>query len=143
MARLSTRVSAALGMKVEDYYTEGQLTRMKARIVSRPVLAEAATRLEIGSLIGMAGSELAAGGPASPGTLADAFEARLLVRGDVQVEPEGGPAIRAGRSSGGRTSAQSAWRRRWPPVWPPACRSNPLTSASHKEIASALKVSGE
>jgi len=58
-------------------FTEGQLTRLKARIVSRPSLAEAAAQIDLGALVGMAASELTSGGRERPGTLADAFEALI------------------------------------------------------------------
>ncbi len=57
--------------------TEGQLTRMRARLVSRAMLAEAAERLDLIELIEMAPSERAAGGRERPGPRADAFEAVL------------------------------------------------------------------
>jgi ribonuclease-3 len=56
---------------------EGQLTKLKARYVCEPSLAEAASALGLGPLLLMAPGDDAAGGRARPSTLSDAFEAVL------------------------------------------------------------------
>jgi ribonuclease III len=54
---------------------EGQLSRMRAALVSREALAASAKRLELGSLLLLGRGERAAGGAHRPSVLADAFEA--------------------------------------------------------------------
>ncbi|MBI3910626.1 MAG: ribonuclease III, partial [Armatimonadetes bacterium] len=73
---------SVLGMLVNEYLyreypddPEGALTKMKARIVCEPSLADAARRLGLGALLALSPSEEAAGGRERPSTLSDAFEA--------------------------------------------------------------------
>lgn len=82
--RLEFLGDSILGMLVNEYLylaypsgTEGELTRMKANVVSEPSLAEAARRLELGALIDLARGEEAGGGRDRPSILSDAFEAVL------------------------------------------------------------------
>jgi ribonuclease III len=82
--RLEFLGDSILGMLVNEYLylaypsaTEGELTRMKANVVSEPSLAEAAQRLELGPLIDLARGEEAGGGRDRPSILSDAFEAVL------------------------------------------------------------------
>jgi ribonuclease III len=82
--RLEFLGDSTLGMLVNEYLylaypsaTEGELTRMKANVVSEPSLAEAARRLGLGSLIDLARGEEAGGGRDRPSILSDAFEAVL------------------------------------------------------------------
>jgi ribonuclease-3 len=56
---------------------EGDLTKMKANLVSEPSLAAAARELNLGLMIDMSRGEEVARGRDRPGTLADAFEAVL------------------------------------------------------------------
>lgn len=58
-------------------HAEGQLTKLKARYVSAPSLAQAALALDLGSLLAMATGDEVAGGRERPSTLCDAFEAVL------------------------------------------------------------------
>ncbi len=55
--------------------SEGQLSRMRASLVSRAALARSAEVLEIGALVLLGRGESAAGGAHRPSVLADAFEA--------------------------------------------------------------------
>jgi ribonuclease-3 len=82
--RLEFLGDSILGMLVNEYLylaypsaTEGELTRMKANVVSEPSLAEAARGLLLGSLIDLARGEEAGGGRDRPSILSDAFEAVL------------------------------------------------------------------
>ena len=54
---------------------EGELTRLRASLVSRTSLAEAAARLDLGSLLRLGRGEAATGGRQKPALLADAVEA--------------------------------------------------------------------
>lgn len=58
-------------------HAEGQLTKLKQRYVSEPSLAEAATSLQLGSLLAIAPGDDVAGGRERPSTLSDIFEAVL------------------------------------------------------------------
>jgi ribonuclease-3 len=82
--RLEFLGDSILGMLVNEYLylaypsaTEGELTRMKANVVSEPSLAEAAIGLGLGPLIDLARGEEAGGGRERPSILSDAFEAVL------------------------------------------------------------------
>lgn len=82
--RLEFLGDSILGMLVNEYLylaypsaTEGELTRMKANVVSEPSLAEAARRLGLGPLVDLARGEEAGGGRDRPSILSDAFEAVL------------------------------------------------------------------
>lgn len=55
-------------------FTEGQLTKLRARLVSRPALRVHAERLDLGDCLMMGRGEEASGGRKRPSTLADAFE---------------------------------------------------------------------
>lgn len=55
--------------------TEGQLSKMKSILVSKPVLADAATRISLGSLLLMNKGEEKTGGRSRHSILADALEA--------------------------------------------------------------------
>lgn len=55
--------------------TEGELTKMKANLVSEPSLAAAARELNLGQIIEMSRGEVRERGRDRPSTLADAFEA--------------------------------------------------------------------
>jgi ribonuclease-3 len=54
---------------------EGQLTKLRSRLVSREALAVHAATIELGSYLLMGRGEEASGGRERPSTLADAFEA--------------------------------------------------------------------
>ena len=82
--RLEFLGDSILGMLVNEHlYTtypdlsEGELTKMKVRVISKPCLARAAATLGVGDLLAMVPGEEAAGGRTRPSTLADAFEAVL------------------------------------------------------------------
>jgi ribonuclease III len=82
--RLEFLGDSILGMLVNEYLylaypsaTEGELTRMKANVVSEPSLAEAARGLSLGPLVDLARGEEAGGGRDRPSILSDAFEAIL------------------------------------------------------------------
>src|SRR5262249_57971820 len=82
--RLEFLGDSILGLLVSEYlyanfpdHTEGQLTRLRAGLVSRATLAQAAGRLGLGTLLAMAAAERNGGGAERPGTQADAFEAGL------------------------------------------------------------------
>jgi ribonuclease-3 len=82
--RLEFLGDSILGMLVNEYLylaypsaTEGELTRMKANVVSEPSLAEAARGLSLGILVDLARGEEAGGGRDRPSILSDAFEAVL------------------------------------------------------------------
>ena len=55
-------------------FGEGQLTKLRTRIVSRPALRDRALALDLGSFIMMGRGEEASGGRERASTLADAFE---------------------------------------------------------------------
>lgn len=82
--RLEFLGDSILGMLVNEYLylaypsaTEGELTRMKANVVSEPSLAEAARGLGLGPLVDLARGEEVGGGRDRPSILSDAFEAVL------------------------------------------------------------------
>jgi ribonuclease-3 len=82
--RLEFLGDSILGMLVNEYLylaypsaSEGELTRMKANVVSEPSLAEAARELGLGPLLDLARGEEAGGGRDRPSILSDAFEAVL------------------------------------------------------------------
>lgn len=56
---------------------EGELTRMRARLVSEPALAEIARELEVGDHLHLGPGELKSGGFRRDSILADAFEALI------------------------------------------------------------------
>ena len=58
-------------------FDEGSLTKLRARLVSRPALAGLARRLDLGSQLRMGRGEAASGGRERASTLADAFEALI------------------------------------------------------------------
>lgn len=58
-------------------HSEGDLTKMRARLVSKPALFAFATSLDIGSYMLLGKGEENSGGRTRPSTLADAFEAIL------------------------------------------------------------------
>jgi ribonuclease-3 len=75
---------SVLGLVVADYLfqsypdvTEGELSRMKHRLVSAPTLARASERLTIGEYLRVGRGEEKSGGRAKRALLADAFEAVL------------------------------------------------------------------
>lgn len=75
---------AVLGCVVAEYLfraypqvTEGELSRMKHRLVSANTLAQAAERMELGSLLHVGRGEEKTGGRRKQALLADAFEAVL------------------------------------------------------------------
>lgn len=80
--RLEFLGDSILGMLVNEHLyrhfpdePEGVLTKMKARLVSEPALADAARRLGLGPMLTLSASEEATGGRDRPSTLSDAFEA--------------------------------------------------------------------
>jgi ribonuclease-3 len=82
--RLEFLGDSILGMLVNEYLylaypsaTEGELTRMKANVVSEPSLAEAARQLALGALVDLARGEEVGGGRDRPSILSDVFEAVL------------------------------------------------------------------
>jgi ribonuclease-3 len=75
---------SVLGLIVADYLfgaypdvTEGELSRMKHRLVSAPTLAEAASRLSFGQFLRVGHGEEKSGGRRKRALLADLFEALL------------------------------------------------------------------
>ena len=56
---------------------EGQLTKLRSRLVSRDTLKERATTLDLGHFLLLGRGEEASGGRSRPSTLADAFEALI------------------------------------------------------------------
>lgn len=75
---------SVLGLIVADYLfqsypdvTEGELSRMKHRLVSAPTLAEAAVRLNVGQFLRVGHGEEKSGGRRKRALLADLFEALL------------------------------------------------------------------
>jgi len=82
--RLEFLGDSVLGLLVSEHLfkthpgaSEGEMTRMRARLVSKPTLAVAASRLGLGGVLQMAAAEEAAGGRERPGALSDVFEATL------------------------------------------------------------------
>ncbi len=59
------------------HYSEGQLTKLRARMVSRDGLQLHASKLTLGSFLLMGKGEEMSGGRVRPSTLADAFEALI------------------------------------------------------------------
>lgn len=55
-------------------FTEGNLTKLRSRLVSRPALQAYANRFDLGDYLLMGKGEEASGGRNRPSTLADAFE---------------------------------------------------------------------
>jgi ribonuclease-3 len=75
---------SVLGLVVADYLfqsypdvTEGELSRMKHRLVSAPTLARASERLTVGEYLRVGRGEEKSGGRAKRALLADVFEAVL------------------------------------------------------------------
>ena len=75
---------SVLGLVVADYLfesypdvTEGELSRMKHRLVSAPTLAKASQRLDLGDFLRVGRGEEKTGGRRKRALLADAFEAVL------------------------------------------------------------------
>jgi ribonuclease-3 len=75
---------SVLGMIVADYLfqsypdaTEGELSRMKHRLVSAPTLAKASERLNVGQFLRVGRGEDKSGGRRKRALLADTFEALL------------------------------------------------------------------
>jgi len=75
---------SVLGLVVADYLfqsypdgTEGELSRMKHRLVSAPMLAKASERLSIGHFVKVGHGEELSGGRRKRALLADTFEAVL------------------------------------------------------------------
>jgi ribonuclease III len=73
---------SVLGLVVADYLcrvypkvTEGELSRMKHRLVSAPTLAKASQRLQLGDFLRFGRGEEKSGGRAKHALLADVFEA--------------------------------------------------------------------
>ncbi len=56
-------------------FSEGQLTKMRSRLVSREALCEFARRISLGDHLLLGKGELSSGGRERPSNLADAFEA--------------------------------------------------------------------
>lgn len=82
--RLEFLGDSVLALLVNEYlfhahprHAEGQLTKLKARYVCEPSLADAAVALNLGPLLAMAPSDEVAGGRERPSTLSDAYEAVL------------------------------------------------------------------
>lgn len=93
--RLEFLGDAVLGMFVADHLyakfprlTEGELTRMKAVVVSEVTLGETARKLRIGEYLNVAKGEDVSGGRERPSILADALEAII---GAVYVDQ--GPEV--------------------------------------------------
>lgn len=75
---------SVLGLVIADYLfqsnpdvTEGELSRMKHRLVSAPTLAEASERLSLGQFLRVGHGEEKSGGRRKRALLADLFEALL------------------------------------------------------------------
>jgi ribonuclease-3 len=73
---------ALIGFLVADYlvgafphWSEGQLSKSRARLVSAPALSAAAKRLGLGDFLQLGAGEEKTGGREKPALLADAFEA--------------------------------------------------------------------
>jgi ribonuclease-3 len=58
-------------------FSEGQLTKMRSRVVSRRALAHFATAIHLGEYVMLGKGEESSGGRRRPSTLADAFEALI------------------------------------------------------------------
>jgi len=89
---------SVLGLVVADYLckaypegTEGELSRMKHRLVSAPTLAGASLRLNLGDFLRFGRGEEKSGGRRKDALLADVFEALV---GAVFVDGDLGPATR-------------------------------------------------
>jgi ribonuclease-3 len=70
-------------------FTEGRLTKLRARVVSRRALARFATAIDLGYFVLLGKGEEASGGRRRPSTLADAFEALI---GAVYLDAGAAPA---------------------------------------------------
>ena len=82
--RLEFLGDSVLNLIIADYLfarfaqaDEGQLSRLRARVVSEPPLAAVGLALDIGAVLQMGGGELQSGGYRRPSTLADATEALI------------------------------------------------------------------
>ncbi len=82
--RLEFLGDAVLGLLVSEHLThacpdweEGRLSTAKAQLVSKPALADAAQRIELGRFLRLGRGEEKAGVGQNPAVLADAFEAVL------------------------------------------------------------------
>ncbi len=75
-AVLSLIISDYLAARLPDY-TEGELSKLKARLVSEPSLAKVAKRLELGTLLRLGKGEELSKGREKPSLLADALEALI------------------------------------------------------------------
>src|SRR6266436_4660931 len=99
-----------LGLVVADYLlkaypgaSEGELSRMKHRLVSAPTLAEASMNLGLGEFVRLGRGEEKSGGRLKPALLADIFEAvtgAIFLDGGLEaatgfVELALGPELRA------------------------------------------------
>lgn len=73
---LEVVISSFLYMKYPKY-TEGQLSKLKAVVVSRSTLAICARELELGNFIRFGAGETATGGSQKPSNLANALEALI------------------------------------------------------------------
>ncbi len=74
-AVLELIVSDMLFKRFSENYREGDLTKMRAYLVSEPRLVELAKALELGSVLRLSHGEEKSGGRQRPSILADAFEA--------------------------------------------------------------------
>lgn len=70
-------------------FTEGRLTKLRSRVVSRHALARFAIAIHLGEYVLLGKGEEASGGRRRPSTLADAFEALI---GAVYLDAGPGPA---------------------------------------------------
>ena len=70
-------------------FTEGRLTKLRSRVVSRHALARFASAIHLGEYVLLGKGEEASGGRRRPSTLADAFEALI---GAVYLDASPGPA---------------------------------------------------
>jgi ribonuclease-3 len=70
-------------------FTEGRLTKLRSRVVSRHALARFASAIHLGEYVLLGKGEEASGGRRRPSTLADAFEALI---GAVYLDAGPGPA---------------------------------------------------
>jgi ribonuclease-3 len=82
--RLEFLGDAVLGFEISRYLyerfpeaDEGQLTRMRAQLVKRETLAQAARELGLGDYLTLGAGELRTGGQSRDSTLADALEALI------------------------------------------------------------------
>ncbi len=74
-AVLELAISEMLYRHFADRYREGDLTKMRAYLVSEPRLAEKAGKLGLGNVLQLSRGEEKSGGRERPSILADAFEA--------------------------------------------------------------------